>query len=77
MIRFNKDTELTIVEGYDEKNDNITKESTEVFKEGEPVDATIVNSTEEKGDAYVDLQFGDGSVAFGVQRICFEDDIIP
>ena len=68
MITFNQDTELTIVEGFDEETDNITSESVETFKKGEPVDADIVS---ENGE-YVDLQFGGGGgVAFGVQRSCF------
>ncbi len=69
MIRFNQDTELTLITDYDEENDNITGEETEVFKAGEPVDAEIIAWI--NGGEYVDLQFGDGSVALTVQRDCF------
>jgi hypothetical protein len=78
MIQFLTETTLTIVEGYDEATDNITEESVETFKTGEPVDADIVSEEETKDpvQGYVDLQFGGGGgVAFGVQRSCFE--VIP
>ncbi len=71
MITFKTDTELTIVTDYDEATDNITGETTETFKAGELVDADIINETEEKTEMFVALQFGDGSVAFGVQRESF------
>jgi len=68
MIKFHEDTQLTIVEEFDFLNDNIINESTPVFKAGELVDADIVKEE----DGYVDLQFGDGSVAFTIQRDCFD-----
>jgi len=75
MISFKNDTELTLVTSFDEKTDTITGEETETFKAGEPVDAEIIEdestSLEEKGEQFVTLEFGDGSVAFGVQRDCF------
>jgi len=72
MISFKNDTELTLVTSFDEKTDTITGEETETFKAGEPVDADIIDENETKGEMFVDLQFGDGSVAFGVQRECFD-----
>jgi len=68
MIKFKEDTELNVVTGFDEETDNITEDGMEIFRAGEPVDAEI---TSEDGE-YVDLQFGDGSVANGVQCSCFE-----
>ena len=69
MISFKQDTQLTVVEEFDEATDNIVDESHPTFKAGEYVDAQIVS---EEGN-YVDLQFGDtGGVAFGVHRDSFE-----
>lgn len=72
MIKFKFDTQLEVVTDFDEKTDNITGVETETFKAGERVDAEIISDREEKGDVFVDLQFGEGSVAFGVQRDSFE-----
>ena len=72
MISFKTDTQLELVTSFDEKTDTITGEETETFKAGEPVDADIINEEETKGETFVDLQFGDGSVALGVQRDCFD-----
>lgn len=69
MIKFKQDTTLQVVEGYDEATDNITEDVEETFKSGEKVDADIFN---DDGTDYVDIQFGDGSVALGVQRDYFE-----
>ena len=68
MIKFKQDTELTVVEGFDEETDNITDESLETFKAGELVDANIID---ENGE-HVNLEFGNGGVAFTVQRSCFD-----
>jgi hypothetical protein len=67
MITFKNDTELTIITEFDEENDNIAGEETELFKAGEPVDAYIISN----GGEYVDLEFGSGGVALTVQRDCF------
>ena len=74
MIKFKQDTTLQVVEGYDEENDNITEEVEETFKKGELVSADIVSDDDNSDDDsdYVDIQFGDGSVAFRIQRDCFE-----
>ena len=72
MITFKKDTTLTVITDFDESNDNILDESENTFVAGEPVDATIINEEVQKGEAYVDLQFGDGSMALGVLRENFE-----
>lgn len=69
MIKFKRDTELNIVDSFDESHDTIDELTTEVFKAGEPVDADIVSVD---GD-YVDIQFGGkGGLALGVKRNCFE-----
>jgi hypothetical protein len=73
MIKFKNDTELAIVESFDEANDTIAEQGTEVFKAGEPVDAEIVDEVETKGDMFVNLQFPDGSLALGVQRDSFTE----
>ena len=72
MIKFKSDTQLEVVTDFDENTDTITGIETETFKAGEKVDGEIISDREEKGDVFVDIQFGDGSVAFGVQRDCFE-----
>lgn len=67
-IKFLKDIELTVVDGFDEATDNITSETIESFKAGETVEVDIL---ERKVKSYVDLQFEDGSVAFGILRNSF------
>jgi len=63
MVAFKYPTTLTVVTEFDEVHDNIVAEEEEFFQEGEVFDATII-PTDTRG--FVDLQFGDGSVAFGV-----------
>jgi len=48
---------------FDEVHDNIVAEEEDFFPEGQEFDVTII-PTGTRG--FVDLQFGDGSVAFGV-----------
>ena len=71
MISFKQNTTLQIIEEFDEKHDEIIAQSEETFKAGQPVDADI---TSEDGP-FCELQFGDGSVAFAVERDSF--DILP
>ena len=71
MIKFKKDTTLAIVTDFDEATDNILGEEIETFKAGEPVDAEIIDEIKEKTERFTTLQFGDGSVALGVDRKCF------
>jgi len=75
MITFKTDTELTIVTEFDEATDNIIGEEKDIFKAGELVDADILATEilpDGKVSEFVDLQFGDGSMAFGVQRASFD-----
>ena len=74
MIKFKEDTTLTIVEEFDALNDNIVSEVEETFKAGELVDAEIIDFQGSNTSAYVDLQFGDGSVALCVCRYSFETE---
>ena len=69
IIEFKEDTELEVIHSYDEENDNIGESNLEVFKAGVPVEADIT-STSESG-LFVDLQFGDGSIATSVQKESF------
>ena len=69
IIKFTKDVELTVIDEFDEASDNIVSESQEVFTEGEEVDVDIL---ETDTDGFVDLQFGDGSLAMGVNESLFE-----
>ena len=63
MIKFIKDTTLTIIESFNEETDRIEEQAEETFRAGEPVDADIVSGNGE----LVDLQFGGGGgVAFGI-----------
>ena len=69
MIKFKQDTSLTVIDEFDEEKDNIVGEYEQTFNEGQEVDASIYNV--DSAD-YVDLQFGDGSIALGVLRSSFE-----
>ena len=69
MIRFKEETLLTVVSGYDEENDNITDEEEINFAAHADYDAEIFH---EDDTDYVDIQFGDGSIALSVLRSSFE-----
>lgn len=69
MIAFKDNTELEIIDSYNEATDNIDECHNETFKAGEPVDADIVD---DDGSGYVTLQFGGGGgIATTVQKECF------
>jgi len=75
MITFKQDTEITVVEEFDEATDNIVSESKEIFKAGEYVDGEIVGTEilpDGKTSDFVDIQFGDGGLATGVLRSSFD-----
>jgi len=69
MIRFRENINLTVITEYDEEKDNIVEDSEVLFKAGERVDGDIYF---DDGSDWVDLQFGDGSVANSVERNSFE-----
>lgn len=71
MIIFKEKTELYVVTSFDEEHDN-TEGGYEIFEANELYDADIIET--DVAD-YVDLQFPNGDVAYGVQRACFE--IVP
>lgn len=66
-LKFVKDCELEVVENYDE-TDDVTDSALEIFKAGEVIDVDSENESEQ----YWDIQFGDGSVAFCVQKALTE-----
>lgn len=69
MIVFKEDTELSIVESYDEEHDCIAEQSMEVFKAGEKVDADIVSVD----GPFCDLQFARrGGLALSVYMNSFD-----
>jgi hypothetical protein len=75
MITFNQNTDLNVIESYNDKeNDEIIKEIVESFKAGEVIDADPIENTltEHRGVKYVDLQFADGAVALGVDQSYFK-----
>jgi hypothetical protein len=71
MIIFKKTVTLTVITEFDEATDNITGEEQDTFKAGELVAADILDRGDNT-EKYVDLQFGDGSMAFGVERDSFD-----
>lgn len=68
-IRFTKDSEIEVVEYYDEENDKAVT-TKEIFKKDEVTEIDILN--DERNDGTIDVQFGDGTVCFGLLKECFE-----
>jgi ubiquinone/menaquinone biosynthesis C-methylase UbiE len=66
-IRWKNEVHLEVVTNYDENNDVADTEQ-EVFKPNETMEVDVL---EDHGDT-VDIQFGDGSVAFNVEKTWFE-----
>lgn len=60
---FSESTTLNVVTDYDEATDTIVEDCEEVFGADEVFEATLIPSSRR---GYVDIQFGDGSVAFCV-----------
>lgn len=74
MITFKKDTMLIVVEEFNETTETIV-ESQEFFKAGELVDGEVVGVDilpDGTKNPRVDIQFGNGGVAFGVHCESFE-----
>lgn len=65
-IMWLQEVDLTIVTNFDEKNE-VADEDTQMVSKGECDDIDIL---EDKGDT-VDIQFGNGSVAFNVKKEWF------
>ncbi len=65
-IEWQVDAELEIVSTYDEETD-VAETSNELFSQGTRSEVDII---EDNGET-VDIQFGDGSMAFGVSKVCF------
>jgi len=74
MISFKQDTEIIVINDFDEATDNIVDESKEIFRAGELVAGEIVGTEilpDGKTSDFVDLQFGNGGFAMGVLRSSF------
>ena len=69
LFAFKRNITLEIVTDFDEPNDMIVDSVRESFKKGEIFEATLIPA----GNGYVDIQFGDGSLALGV----FESSFSP
>jgi len=67
MIAFKRQTTLTVIEEFNEKRDEVTAQSQETFQANEQVDADII----EEDGPFVTLEFGNGGVAFAVERESF------
>lgn len=61
-LTFLKDIELEVVENYDEDDDSYESVD-EIFHKGEEIDDVDIM---DKHDEFFNVQFGDGSVAYGV-----------
>lgn len=71
MITFKQQTTLSVVERFNEAKDEIEEQSEETFAAGEKVDAEIID----EDGPFVTLEFGNGGVAFSVERESF--DVLP
>jgi hypothetical protein len=60
-IIFLADTELEIVENYNEQDD-VVESSQEIFRKGAVHEVDMLY----KDEVYMDVQFGDGSCCFGI-----------
>ena len=67
MIAFKQQTTLTVVEEFNEAKDEVVAQSQETFQANERVDAEII----EEDGPFVTLEFGNGGVAFAVERESF------
>ena len=67
-IRFIKEWNGEVIEGFDEKEDSITSSYEETFKVGDIEEGDIVND-----DIFdIDFQFGDGSMVYGLPKESIE-----
>jgi len=68
VIKWKKNATLVVITGYDEKLDRATEED-ESFVKDEQTEVDIIASD---FPDYVAIQFGDGSVAYGVPTNLYE-----
>lgn len=78
-VRFTDSCEIEVFESFDEALDD-GETSTEIFREGDEAEFDILDSPLRfdgndlvPDDSIVNVQFGDGSVAFGLSRSWFEE----
>jgi membrane protease subunit (stomatin/prohibitin family) len=62
-ITFLKDAELEVVERYDEDDDVILESGNEIYRKGNVIEEVDILEIHEDS---VDVQFGDGSVCYGI-----------
>lgn len=75
-IKWLYDIELEVVTDFNEETEETTTE-TAVFKKGEDCVVDIVGAVRTDQQNTVDLQFGDGSVAYAVDRFNFAELVRP
>lgn len=68
-IKFLKPCKMEVTNWYDERQD-VVHTTDEIFKEGETVEADIVETDDEQNTAQI--QFGNGDVVYGVPKTLFE-----
>lgn len=69
-IQFKQDTQLEVITDYNTIMGFIISSHNETFRKDEITpDVEIIDGVTPE---YCDLQFGDGSVCYGVQRACFD-----
>lgn len=68
-IKFKEPAELEVVVNFDEQTETAQTE-TEVFNPGDTAEADVIETNENFGTATI--QFGDGSVAYGVPMNVFD-----
>ena len=75
LIKFNTDCEIEVIHHFDEELDEITDSTVTTFHAGDEVDIDILSRPTKPGDEndYVNVQFDDGSVAYGVLTRWFDE----
>lgn len=68
MIRFLEDAIIEVIDHYDEELDKSVMGDDLNVKAGEIVDADVFDENEETAN----IQYGDGSVSYGVPKRLFE-----
>lgn len=70
LIRWKHDVELNVIKNFDEETET-ADENSEMFKQNTSSNIDIVEDKEE----FVDIQFGDGSMAFNVSKRMFTVEV--